>query len=62
MDPLRLPEPIQAEAADRTLAEQLHALVVELAVETERLLGTGPPWWKAWLLTRSGQRKHYMAQ
>jgi hypothetical protein len=36
--PLRLPEPLEAEAAELALEEQLHSLVIELAVETERLL------------------------
>lgn len=43
----------------KELTERLRALMSELAVETERLLGTGPPWWKPWLLTHSGRLKRY---
>lgn len=41
------------------LDTRLRSLFVELAVETERLLGTGPPWWKPWLLTRKGRLRRY---
>lgn len=43
------------------LTTTLHTLIAELTVEIERLLGTGPPWWKPWLLTRKGRLKRYTA-